>query len=332
VSSQRLREASVVLGLLLMVMVGAIVVVWVSRPGTQVGAPGPTRPGATRSPTAAAGTPGAPATSTSSPTAAATATLTAPTSAPPTSPTSSPSESPAPTDSAAPSLSASPSPDETAGAPGQAITFHDVGLDTTGTADEELRPRHFTFVAQGPGRIEAEVSNVSFGRVRICLWPGEPPEPADADCRTTRGDRIRQRLDSGEPQAWTVSVIGSQAGASPSVDLRLAWPAPAAEVRLEGFRFQGEAIENYNGFVAELAPTADGELAVTAAFDDGAGGAYPWRLEVADGDDVFAQDGNGAGMSSRSSVVAGARYRVTLANRQTVAEQRVLLSATLSWP
>jgi hypothetical protein len=318
VSGRRLRELSVVLGMVLMVMFGAIVVVFVSQPR-----PGPA---ATASPTAAAGSP------TLSPSASG-----APT---PTPPAGSPTPTGAGTPSAGASPSDSPLPTDTSSlpptAPQREITFIDLGLDTTDTSGEEPLARYLTFSAEGPGRIEASLSDVSFGRVRMCLWRGDPSNVRDDECQTSRRGALNRDIAAGGPTTWTVSLIGSQAGASPSVTMRLRWPTNDARMHISGFRFQGAEIENYNGFTAVVETAADGDIAIDATFDDSVGGSYPYRLiiEEVDGGPAqsFVVEDEGTSMSARTPGLAERRYRISLEGRHVVAEQRVLITADLDWP
>jgi hypothetical protein len=339
-SSRRMRELSVVLGLLLMVMLGAIAVVWATQGGVRTASTSTPTLGSSAPPTRAAGpatpstnapapTSTSPATPTATPTATttelATASPTADASTPPAPPTSSPTASP------------SPPPSQSPGVPLRQIEFLDVGLDTLSPSEEEPSvARTFTFVVEGPGPIETRVSDVSFGRVRLCMWRGTSDEPNEAECLTARnGGRITRSVASSEPQAWTVSLTGSQAGASPSADLRITWPTHDARMSLSGFRFQGEAIENYNGFTAQMDVATDGQLAIGASVDDGVGGAYPWLLEIeaaGGGAPAFVDEGNGSSVDSGTLVAAGASYTLTLSNRESVAEQRVLVDAELDWP
>jgi hypothetical protein len=308
-----MRELSVVLGMVLMVMVGAIVVVFVSQPRAPAGA-SPT-------PTNAAGSPTGQAT------------------VPSPSPTASPTlASATPTGSA--SLTASPSPIDspspTAAAPEREITFVELGLDTTDVGGEDPQARYFTFVAEGPGRIEASLSDVSFGRVRMCLWQGDQFNVRDNECQTVRRGALERDIAGGGPTSWTVSLIGSEAGASPTVSIRIRWPTNDARMHLSGFRFQGSEIQNYNGFTAEVEPAADGEIAINASFDDGFGGSYPYRLiieEVGGGPaQSFVVEEEGATMEASAPALAERTYRITLEGRHTVAEQRVLITADLDWP
>lgn len=320
-----MRELSVILGLVLMVVLGTIAVVWATQGGLRTANQATPTPPRGATPTALAGSPTAPA---DDPTASASPSPTAPLPTDTASPTTA-SPSASPSDSPLPSPSASPASLEAE------IELLAMGLDTAGTEDEPSQERFLTFTAQGPGRIEATLSNVSFGRVRMCLWQGDPATAGERECDTLRRGTLRRDIEVSEAQTWTVSLIGSQAGASPSADLRLRWPSADSQLRLAGFRFQGEAIDNYNGFVAEVDVAAGGELRIAAEFDDDFGGSYPWLLRVdqlGGSSEPFIDEGDAPSMGSVAGVIAGERYRVTLSNRQVVAEQRVLVEAVLDWP
>ncbi|HEY7599045.1 MAG TPA: hypothetical protein VH741_03885 [Candidatus Limnocylindrales bacterium] len=313
-TGRRLREISVVLALVLMVMLGAIIVVFVSQPSAL--------PGASATPTLFAGATSPGSTAAATPTASAAATPTGgatPTGEPTGQPTATPTD-------------AGPTP-----APRQ-IDFLDVGLDTTDTGGEGdvPLPRYFTLTVDGPGRIEASVQEVSFGRVRLCLWRGDPSDVRDNECQTDRRPALSRDVATAGPTTWTVSLIGSQAGASPTVDLRLRWPTADARIALSGFRFQGSEIQNYNGFMAEVDSASDGSINVSATFDDGQGGSYPYRLiieQVGGGPaQPYAVESEGTELHPGTEVSGSRRYRITLEGRHSVAEQLVRLTADIDWP
>ena len=62
------------------------------------------------------------------------------------------------------------------------VTFIDLGLDSTGGLDEQSTERLLTVVVEGPGTFEVRVSDVSFGRVRVCTWRGDATTVSDRQC------------------------------------------------------------------------------------------------------------------------------------------------------
>jgi hypothetical protein len=330
-AGRRMRYVVAVLGLALLVIVGGIVLMMLSK-GGPTGNPGTTSP----SPTALA--PGSP---TDEPTASPSP---SPTPEPPSSPTPldeptlSPGEvSPSPevTGSPTPEVSASPTPAPTPAAPTREITFTGLGLDRSGSGEEMSTPRHFTFSAQGPGIIRIQVSRAT-GRVRACLWEGDTRLVVNESCRSLRRGEIERELPGGGPRTWTLSLIGTEPGTSPSVTVRISFPTNDVAMRLEGFRFQGTANEGYNGFDAEIRAAEAGVLTISATFDDGEGGSHPYRLvvqEIGGGpSQPFIAEGEGSSMAHSTEVAAERSYLVHLANRAEVSEAAVMLTADLNWP
>jgi hypothetical protein len=324
-AGERMRYVSVVLGLALLVMLGGIGVMLLGQAGPTAG---PTA-GNSPSPTLSAPATDQPTIS-PSPTAEPTAGA-----SPTEEPTASPDAgSPSPVVSPVVSPDTSPSPPPTPSAPMREITFTGLGLDNSGSPEEMTTPRYFSFNAQGPGVVRVQLSRVT-GRIRACLWQGDPGSNPDG-CRTMRRGEIERQLSSEGVQRWTLSLIGTEPGTSPSATLRITFPTNDVAMRLEGFRFQGTENEGYNGFTAELRVAAAGTLDVAATFDDGEGGSHPYRLvvqEVGGGpSQPFIAEGEGSSMAQSTAVVAERSYLVRLENRELIAEALVMLSADLDWP
>ncbi len=81
----------------------------------------------------------------------------------------------------------------------------------------------------------------------------------------------------GGPTTWTVSAITAEGLDVPAVDLTLTFPSAAPSVTIDGFRFQGTAFPEYNGFTAVVRAEADGTLALGARWR---GGAQPYSLRI----------------------------------------------------
>jgi hypothetical protein len=328
-AGRRMRYVSIVLGLALAVMVGGIALIIATSP---TGGPGESPPGASLTPTPqtspAAGLPSP--SSTEEPTAAATPSL---------GPTPTPDDiaPPSPGASAEPSptVEPSPSPSPIAGPPIREITFTELGLDNSGNPEETVTPRYFTFRADGPGIIRAQLSRVT-GRVRACIWQGDPRSPTAQSCRTLRRGTVERELIAGGPQIFTLSLIGTEAGASPSVSVRISFPTTAPGMHLEGFRFQGQDNEGYNGFLAEVRAAAAGTLQVSAALDDGEAGVHQYRLVVQSvgggPSQPFIAEGEANVVVQSTEVLAERAYLVRLENREQLADALIILSADLAWP
>jgi hypothetical protein len=361
---QRMRYLSIVFGLALMVIVGGILAMIASQPPRNV----PASPAAAVSPSPAVdGSPVPPTDALATILPAPVETPLAPTEQPTDVPTVQPTDAPTvqPTDvptvqpteqatappdgpaspdaspDASPELSPEPSPSPVAptptpAAPTREVAFSGVGLDSAQSIeDQATSPRFFTFSAEGPGVIRAQLSRVT-GRVRACVWRGDARSRNEVSCRVMRRGDVERTIEGDGPQAWTVSLIGAQGNVSPSLDLRLTYPTNDAGIRLEGFRFQGSEIENYNGFTAELRAASTGPIRVSATLDDGEGGAHLYGLviqEVAGGPaQPFIAENHSSSLDETTEGVAERSYRVTLENRQAVSETAVMLSAQLDWP
>jgi hypothetical protein len=152
-----------------------------------------------------------------------------------------------------------------------------------------------------------------------------------------RSGTLDREVTEAGSSTWTVSLIGADAQVSPAVTLHLRFNAGVGRLTLERLRFQGQAIDNYNGFTLELKPADDGVLALRGVIDDGAGGTYPYTLRVEPlgsqaGDAPVVQSGHGGEVMADVLVAGELEHRLTLENNLSVADTEVLLRAEISWP
>jgi hypothetical protein len=211
-------------------------------------------------------------------------------------------------------------------------TFSLLGLDDQ-VAPEAL-PRLITFYIDGRADIRVDLSDVSSGSVRMCLWPGDASTtPADSDCVITgKGNLTRTPAVAGP---WTVSLIGAEPGQSPSATVRLRFAASAAMLQLADFRFQGADSPNYTGFRVRVLASGVGQLALNATWDDGQGGDYPYLISLTDLDGsgeppIFTGESDQA--QAMRDVIADHHYEAAIDDTQATALEQVLLQATVSWP
>jgi hypothetical protein len=229
-----------------------------------------------------------------------------------------------------------PSPTATSAELGDAIareaTFSLLGIDDL-IAPEAI-PRRITFNVEGKGDIHVDLSDVTAGTVRMCLYQGDASvEPPDEDCIVTEEGSLVATPTVAGP--WTIWLYGDHPGRSPAATLRIRWAANNASLQLADFRFQGIDSPNYTGFRVRVAPFADGELHFVAAWDDGQGGDYPYLIVLTDLDGSAEPpivEGDGDNAEAARAVVAGNNYEAAIDNTQESVIDQVLLRATLTWP
>lgn len=225
-----------------------------------------------------------------------------------------------------PTASPEPLPTATAAPPeGTAsITFLGVGVD--GPAADASRDRVFTFVSDGAGVVEASAEAGGPQRLRLCLGRGAPGGVTAQQCRDSTEPAVTA-VASAVPTTWTVTLTGAE-DAGGTADLVLDFPMEEPSVTIDGFRFQGTAFDDYNGFLAEV-PVAAGSLTVDAEWS---GGSAPYRLSIsAEGGTILDESGDGSGITADAIVEPGP-HRIRLSNRQEFAEQDFTLRATIAWP
>lgn len=252
------------LGFVLIVLVGAVIFILLSRPAPRV-SPGPS-PVANVSPSASAFPnfsfspfPTISQVPTSSPSIPVTlpptpiVTLPPPTLPPPTLP---PTPSPTPTPS--PSPTAPPVPT----AADREIRVLDLGLDARNLIGGV--ERFLLFTTDGPSVVRAEISDAT-ARSRMCLWQGT--DVAARRCDTLRNGSIEWPIFESGSVSWTLSLIGANETSTPIVDLSLHFNANAASVTFQNLLFNGPSAPAYNGLTWAIDTLSQGAIGITGTFD-----------------------------------------------------------------
>lgn len=330
-NSRSAQILAAALAFLLIVLIGALIFVLLSRPG-------PTRPTPAPSGSGVAVASPSPSSALPSPTLPSFAPSDAPSAGPSELPSPSllPSPEPSPTISPSPTPSPTPVPTVNPTTTQREIRFIRVGLDSR--LEDTWVERIVTFTVEGQSLIEARTSAASAGGVRMCLWREALDD--QRECRSGRNMAIsRAVLDAGFT-TWHVSLVGPREQISPFVDLTLRFNASEPRVELDNFRYVGTTFAEYNGFLAQFAVASRGGMRVEAEFEDGQNGEYPNHLIIGPvgGAATYDQDSS-PNVSSGFSVIhpIGGRgdWRVELRNPDELAADGLLavfVRAILTWP
>lgn len=207
------------------------------------------------------------------------------------------------------------------------LRFDGLGLDSP--LVDSPRDRLITLSVQGPGTVSARLSEAT-GEVRICLAQGRPPSLTAQTCRTARDGAVAAVAPPGAT-VWTVTISGGQGVDVPVTDLEITFPADEPSAELAGFRFQGIAFPEYNGFTVTLGDVQSGALDLEAAWT---GGATPFRVAVQadNGQTVGEESGAGESVDFTAQLREPGGYRLELRNEVEFATADFRLSATLRWP
>ena len=322
------------LGFVLIVIVGAVIFILLSRPpqGPQV-SPGPSAV-ANVSPSASAFPsfsfspfPTSSQLSTSSPTASAppptlpsTPVITLP--PPPTLP-----PTPSPTPSPPPTPTAPPVPIAAA----RELRLGDLGLDARTVIGGGVE-RFLVFTTDGPTIVRAELSDAT-ARSRVCLWVGT--DIANRQCDTMRNGAIQVPVFDNIARQWTLSLIGANETSAPTVDLTLGFNANAPMVDFTNLRYQGMPTPAYNGLSAAVDTLATGQLTVNGSFDLGQLHNYDAIISEAGVGEVqhVTSEAPVASFSVVQEVTAETSYLVAITNPNPSAEPApVFLHLTFAWP
>ncbi len=199
-----------------------------------------------------------------------------------------------------------------------------MGVD--GPAADASRERIFTFSTDAAGIVEASAEVGGPDSIRLCLGRGAPGSETAQQCQESSSEVTITSVASAAQTTWTVTLTGAE-GAGGSVDLALAFPSAQPSVTIDGFRFQGTAFDDYNGFLAEV-EVACCSLGMQAEWS---GGSAPYRLVVSEeAGTIMDRTGEGVGAGFDALVGAGPHH-IRLSNEQEFAEQDFTLRATISW-
>lgn len=265
------------LGFVLVVLVGAVIFILLSRPA-QGPPPSPSSsaianvsPSASALPTfsfspfpTTSQPPSASPTQNVVPTAPPTAPPTALTTLPPTLPATLPPTLP-------PTVPATASPPPTPTAPpipvaaGRQLRVTDLGLDARDLAAGGVE-RLLVFTTDGPTIVRAEIADAT-ARTRVCLW--QTTEIAGRVCDTFRNGVIEFPVFDSASRGWTLSLIGANETSAPTVDLTLDFNAHAPLVDFSNLRYQGAPSPAYNGINVSLDTLGVGQLSINGEFDPG---------------------------------------------------------------
>lgn len=213
------------------------------------------------------------------------------------------------------------------------IVFTSLGVDNP--LAPEATERRITFFVDGRGDVSATVSDITAGLVKMCLSPGDGSAPPDEhDCVVTPTSKITRTPEFAGP--WTLILAGEQPGRSPAITLLIRFPSTAPQLDLFDFRFQGQDSPNYTGFDLKVTALAEGQLAITAAWDDGLGNNYPYILSLLDLSVEFEEPEVSEGTSHLAAAQREAlkehTYQITITNLQEEVLPACFLHATITWP
>ena len=262
-SSRRWRNIALVLGLVAAILAGAtgkLLFAAMNRGSSSTASPGTSV--ATASPLPASPTPAMTGSATLSPTATGGATET-----PGPSSTASATETPGPSSTAGasstPMGTTTPAPQASGPASPATITFHQMMLDSE--ADPSGTARTFAFTTDGPGSVSAEVAAAApLANLKMCIQVNGGPQ----SCTTgaTPGF-FTMAPSSGDQAQWVVTLIATDAGATPVVDVAFTWQTRAPAITLSGGRFQGAPNpDSLRGFTATFKTRAAGSVGLIASW------------------------------------------------------------------
>lgn len=210
-----------------------------------------------------------------------------------------------------------------------------MGLDRR--SDPTAVQRSIAFIVDGPSLINAQLSGVSAGRVRMCL--GRNASDPQRECQSMRNGNLSRAVFDGGESDWIVTLIGISDVVSPFVTLTLSFNATVANVHLDSFRFNGTTDPHYNGFIARFSAVDSGNFNMQASFDDGHDNPYQYHavlIRLSDSAVLVDQTGGPQGSVNVSSPVTSAEaYRLELSEPEELAGGgafAVFVDATLTWP
>jgi len=225
--------------------------------------------------------------------------------------------------------SSSPSPIASASAiplPAAMLTF--VGLKLDAEDDPGGADRVITFTSDGAGKMSVKlVSQTPQGTTHMCFRAGTK----ELGCK----DWAKGTFNGTTTQAhtnWRVTVRGSGI-ATPVVDVTLTYQAVAPKVKIENARFNGTAEPELNGIQFRFVPRAAGDAHLVATW-----GGHPFTYEIdtfnettGEGGPSYPNQGPSTNVDLTTPVTATDTWRLILRNADA-GFGTTDLTATISWP
>jgi hypothetical protein len=209
--------------------------------------------------------------------------------------------------------------------PDRELRLSNVGLDARNDRGIE---RKILFGVDGPSLIRAELSNSS-AQAKVCLWQGNNVQ--GRQCQDIRNGVLEHPVFNDGSTKWTLTLISASTTGAATVDLALDFNATAPSATLADFRFQGTPTPAYNGYNAAVEAGGTGNLTVDGGFDPGEQHSYHVVVQVAGRGAVVDQTGTGNSFSFTAEVTSDVLVSVTNPNASSE-PLPVFLHSTLSWP
>lgn len=176
--------------------------------------------------------------------------------------TATPKPSPTPRPLASVVTLGTPAPDASGPILPATVTFHEMMLDSA--ADPVGNSRMFLFTSDGPGTVSVQVvAAVPLANSEMCLQANEEPET----CVTGATPEVVGTAPAGDHTQWTATLVATDGGSTPVVDVAITWQTRAPAITLSQGRFQGSPNpDSLRGFTATFKTRAAGSVRVAAAW------------------------------------------------------------------
>jgi hypothetical protein len=202
------------------------------------------------------------------------------------------------------------------------------GLGLDNNRSDVAIERFVLFHQDGPGMIRVTLSAAT-DRTRLCLWEGNLV--AQKECRTIKNGLFEHYVADPARTFWTLTLIG--ANASTVLDVAIDYYADEPVVTVENLRYQGVPQPNYNGVSVEMDVGA-GQVQIDGTFDAGQSHAHRVVIEQASEGTIYDETGPAEHhFAVTLTADAPAGLRITISNPSETAEAApIFLEARFAWP
>jgi hypothetical protein len=235
-------------------------------------------------------------------------------------------------ESSPPADTVTPAPQTKGAAASADLTFRDLMLDYA--SEPGATTRTFSFTTDGPGSVSAQVVTAApLATSRMCI---EANGGAD-NCETGATPGFVAVAPAGDHAEWTVTLVATETGSTPVVDVAFRWPTKAPAITLSHGRLQGAPNpDSLRGATATFKTRSTGTISVSATWPTASVDA---ALTLSD---LTASPGSAVDQSRYTAaasiepvyshaVKAGRTYQIQLQNSGADSD-RPDLSITISFP